>query len=163
MDPVGRRAAFALLSLAAIWGLALPWLACARESPSPLLTMTGRAAFALGHVICHQRPERSFFSCGVQWPVCGRCSGLYLGAAAGALLALALGRRQQGRRTTTPDSDAVRWRRILVVAALPTAVLWTIEFVGNLDPGTIARFALALPLGMAASGWLAAVGRGDLR
>ena len=35
--------------------------------------------------------------------------------------------------------------------------------IDNLDPGTIARFALALPLGMAASGWLAAVGRGDLR
>src|SRR6476646_9503912 len=127
MDPVGRRAAFALLSLAAIWGLALPWLACARESSSPLLALTGRAAFALGHVICHQRPERSFFSCGVQWPVCGRCSGLYLGAAAGAVLALAIGWRAQGRRTTTPDS-AARWRRILVVAALPTIVLWTIEF-----------------------------------
>ena len=162
MDPVGRRAAFALLSLAAIWGLALPWLACARESSSPLLALTGRAAFALGHVICHQRPERSFFSCGVQWPGCGRCSGLYLGAAAGAVLALAIGWRAQGRRTTTPDS-AARWRRILVVAALPTIVLWTIEFVGILDPGTIARFALALPLGMAASGWLAAVARGDLR
>jgi uncharacterized membrane protein len=163
MDPVGRRAALALLSLAAIWGLALPWLACARESSLPLLAMTGRAAFALGHVICHQRPERSFFSCGLQWPVCGRCSGLYLGAAAGAVLALAIGWRAQGRRTTTPDSDSARWRRMLLVAALPTAVLWTIEFVGILDPGTIVRFALALPLGMAASGWLAAVARGDLR
>jgi hypothetical protein len=136
MDPVGRRAALALLSLAAIWGLALPWLACARESSS-LLAMTGRAAFALGHVICHQRPERSFFSCGLQWPVCGRCSGLYLGAAAGAVLALAIGWRAQGRRTTTPDSDSARWRRILLVAALPTAVLWIIEFAGILDPGTI--------------------------
>jgi uncharacterized membrane protein len=163
MDPVGRRAALALLSLAAIWGLALPWLACARESSLPLLATTGRAAFALGHVICHQRPERSFFSCGLQWPVCGRCSGLYLGAAAGAVLALGIGWRVQGRRTTRPDSNSTRWRRILVVAALPTVVLWTVEFVGILDPGTIARFALALPLGMAVSGWLAAVGRGDLR
>ena len=128
-----------------------------------MLAMTGRAAFALGRVICHQRPERSFFSCGLQWPVCGRCSGLYFGAATGAVLALALGGRPQGRRTTTPASDSARWRRILLVAALPTAVLWTIEFVGILDPGTIARFALALPVGMAASGWLAAVARGDLR
>ena len=163
MDPAGRRAALALLSLAAIWGLALPWLACARESSSPLLSMTGRAAFALGHVICHQRPERSFFSCGLQWPVCGRCSGLYLGAAAGAVLALALAKRPQRARTTTPDSAAARWRRILLISAAPTAVLWTIEFAGLFDPGTTARFAAALPLGMAASGWLDAVARGDLR
>jgi len=162
MDSVGRRTAFALLSLAAIWGLVLPCLACARASASPILATTGRAAFALGQVICHQRPERSFFSCGLQWPVCGRCSGLYLGAAAGAMLALALGRRRQGPRTT-PDSDAARWRRILLVAALPTAALWTVEFVGILDPGTIARFAFALPLGLAVSSWLAAVAREDLR
>ena len=161
MDPVGRRAALALLSLAAIWGVALPWLACARRSSSPSLSMTGRASFELGHVICHQRPERSFFSCGLQWPVCGRCSGLYLGAAAGAVLALALGRRPR-RARTTPDSAATRWRRILLFSAAPTAVLWTIEFAG-FDPGTTARFAGALPLGLAASGWLDAVARGDLR
>ncbi len=163
MDPVGRRAALALLSLAAIWGLALPWLACARESSSPLLSMTGRVAFAVGHVICHQRPERSFFSCGLQWPVCGRCSGLYLGAAAGAVLALALGRRLQRARPTTSDSAATRWRRLLLFSAAPTAVLWTIEFTGLFAPGTTARFAGALPLGLAASGWLDAVARGDLR
>lgn len=124
--------------------------------------MTGRAAFALGHVICHQRPERSFFGCGLQWPVCGRCSGLYLGAAAGAVLALALGGRPQ-RARAAPDSAAARWRRILLISAAPTAVLWTIEFAGLFDAGTIARFAAALPLGMAASGWLDAVARGDLR
>jgi len=163
MDPVGRRAALALLSLAAIWGLALPLLACARESSSPLVSMTGRAAFALGHVICHQRPDRSFFSCGLQWPVCGRCSGLYIGAAAGAVLALALGVRLQRPRRTSPDGAASRWRRILLFSAAPTAVLWTVEFAGLVDPGTTARFAAALPLGMAASGWLDAVARGDLR
>lgn len=163
MAPVGRRAALTLLSLAAMWGLVLPWLACARESSSPSLSTTGRAAFALGHVICHQRPERSFFSCGLQWPVCGRCSGLYLGAAAGAVLVLALGRRPQRARTATPDRAATRWRRILLFSAAPTAVLWTIEFAGLFDPGTTARFAGALPLGLAVSGWLDAVARGDLR
>jgi uncharacterized membrane protein len=163
MDPVGRRAALALLSLAATWGLVLPWLACARGSSSPLLSTTGRAALALGHVICHQRAERSFFSCGLQWPVCGRCSGLYLGAAAGAVLALALHRRPHRARSTTPGSVATRWRRILLFSAAPTAVLWTIEFAGLFDPGTTARFAGALPLGLAASGWLDAVARGDLR
>lgn len=158
-----RRVALVLLSLAAIWGLTLPWLACARGLSSPLLAISGRAAFALGHVICHQRAERSFFGCGLQWPVCGRCSGLYLGSAAGAVLALTLGRRLHAARTTTPESAARRWQRLLLVSTAPTAVLWIIEITGVFDPGTPARFAAALPLGLAASGWLDAVARGDLR
>jgi predicted membrane protein DUF2085 len=161
VDRIGRRVALALLLLAAIWGLALPWLACARQSAIPWLAMAGRTAFALGHVICHQRPERSFFSCGVQWPVCGRCAGLYLGAAAGAMLACALGRRQSDA-SVRPDS-ASRWRRVLLASAAPTAALWIIEVAGVIDPGTSARFAAALPLGAATSAWLAAVARGDLR
>ena len=162
MDRAGRRAALILLSLAAAWGLALPWLACAGESSSPWLAMTGRAAFALGHVICHQRPERSFFSCGAQWPVCGRCSGLYLGAAAGAVLAGALG-LWRSRASATTDGAYSRWRRLLLLSAAPTAVLWIVEVIGLVDPGTAVRFAGALPLGVAVSEWLAAVAQGDLR
>lgn len=162
MDHLARRAALALLSLAAIWGVALPWLACARESTSPVLAMTGRAALALGRGICHQRPERSFFNCGVQWPVCGRCSGLYMGAAAGAMLVLALGRRASSTHMT-PDGAVLRWRRILLVAAAPTAALWVLEVAGLVDPGNAVRFAGALPLGLTVSTWLAAVAREDLR
>lgn len=28
---------------------------------------------------CHQMPERSFFVCGYQFPVCARCTGVLLG------------------------------------------------------------------------------------
>jgi len=38
--------------------------------------------------VCHQRPERSFETDGVAWPVCARCTGLYLAAPFGAFLAL---------------------------------------------------------------------------
>ena len=41
--------------------------------------------FAVGAVICHQRPERSFFLDGHQLPVCARCTGLYLSGAIGLL------------------------------------------------------------------------------
>src|SRR3954465_2024069 len=44
--------------------------------------------FPVGHFICHQRPERTFFVHGQQMPVCARCTGLYLGAALAAPLAL---------------------------------------------------------------------------
>lgn len=37
---------------------------------------------------CHQRADRSFFLFGYQFPVCARCSGLYLGYLCGILAAL---------------------------------------------------------------------------
>src|SRR5437764_170555 len=48
--------------------------------------------------ICHQRPGRSFHTEGVQWPVCARCSGLYLSAPVGAMVAAAWGRRRSANR-----------------------------------------------------------------
>lgn len=30
-------------------------------------------------VTCHKKPERSFFYKGKQFPICARCTGLYLG------------------------------------------------------------------------------------
>lgn len=94
--------------------------------------------------ICHQRPERSFHAAGVQLPVCARCFGLYASGAAGALLgwtALAgLHRRSRDR-----------W--LLLAAAVPTALTFTLEFAGFAALSNTIRFAAALPLGLAA-GWL---------
>ena len=41
------------------------------------------------HLYCHQRPERSFFLGGYQFLVCARCTGLFLGYAAGLISFLA--------------------------------------------------------------------------
>lgn len=35
---------------------------------------------------CHQRPERSFFFRGMQFPVCARCTGVFIGEILGVLL-----------------------------------------------------------------------------
>lgn len=35
--------------------------------------------YKIGHAICHQIPERSFFVYGKQLPLCARCTGIYLG------------------------------------------------------------------------------------
>ena len=65
---------------------------------APFLPAPASAAlYALGSFICHQRPERSFELAGVQLPVCGRCIGIYAGAAAGALIAPLLGRINRPR------------------------------------------------------------------
>lgn len=37
-------------------------------------------------IVCHQRPERSFWIFGAQMAICSRCLGIYLGAAVGLLL-----------------------------------------------------------------------------
>ena len=160
MAKPGRFAAVTLILLGIVAGVAVPLAACARDSASPLLSTSVRIGYAMGHLVCHQRPDRSFFSCARQWPVCGRCSGLYMGFALGGVIGLAT----FGRHAHTELSDAARrWRLAIVLAALPTAVLWLVEFGLGLNPGSLFRWAGALPLGVTAALWLAAVGRGDLR
>jgi uncharacterized membrane protein len=95
------------------------------------------AVYLAASRVCHQRPARSFATAGTSWPVCARCSGLYLAAPLGALAALLWRRR-----------DA-RLRLLLVLASLPTVASLVFEWT-NLWPGTnVDRFAAALPLGAA--------------
>ncbi len=37
---------------------------------------------------CHQKPERSFFYKGKQFPICARCTGLLVGMILGVILAI---------------------------------------------------------------------------
>lgn len=46
--------------------------------------MLRAAIYFVGHLVCHQLPERSLWIAGAPLPVCARCAGIY----AGALLAL---------------------------------------------------------------------------
>ena len=126
----GMRAARAGLAIAAAL-----WMAALVLAPAVI--------FPAGTLICHQRPERSFFVHGQQMPVCARCTGLYLGAAiAGPLALLAAMPLASGRA-----------RRLLVAAAVPTALTWTLEVAGLAPMSNAWRFAAALPLGFAAA-WL---------
>ena len=100
--------------------------------------------------ICHQRPERSFHTTGVKWPVCGRCSGLYFSAPFGAIAAMVTPRRR--RRPSQTESanhrtgdDHVRW---LILASVPTVVTFVLEWSGA-PMTTLARALAALPLGAA--------------
>jgi len=108
-----------------------------------LLFAAPRLLFPIGHFICHQRPERSFFIGGQQLPVCARCTGLYLGAA----LAIPLGLIAAVAASSRSN------RRILLVAALPTLLTWTLEFAGIMPFSNVVRFVCALPLGFAAA-WM---------
>ena len=45
--------------------------------------------YAVGSVVCHQLPERSFHLWAAQMPVCARCTGIYAGAAIAAIVGVA--------------------------------------------------------------------------
>jgi uncharacterized membrane protein len=80
-------------------------------------TVTGLAAlrsaiYLIGHVVCHQNPERSLWIGGAPLPVCARCTGIY----GGVFLALLL----RGK-----------WRRSWLVAAIVLLALdWSSEALG---------------------------------
>ncbi len=49
--------------------------------------------FSVGSSLCHQIPSHSFVVEGVQFPLCARCTGLYLGSLIGLVYALFSGRK----------------------------------------------------------------------
>jgi len=100
-------------------------------------TWLGSVVYVAAGRVCHQRPERSFQTAGVQWPVCGRCAGLYLAAPIGAGAALMRSRRGAPRR----------WWFLL--AALPTAATFVAESLHLMPMTSMARALAALPLGAA--------------
>jgi uncharacterized membrane protein len=89
--------------------------------------------------VCHQRADRSLHTADVQWPVCARCSGLYLAAPVGALAALAAGATRRGRR----------WRGALAIASVPTIATIAVEWTGLAPIGNMTRLLAAVPLGAA--------------
>lgn len=107
--------------------------------------------YAAASRICHQRPERSFHSAGVKWPVCGRCSGLYLAAPLGALAAASMSRRRRRPATGRATNRRIQKGSVTLVAlaSLPTAVTVLAELTGLLPVSTLARALAAMPLGAA--------------
>jgi uncharacterized membrane protein len=125
-----------LVAAAILWPVFLGSAVHARTQRSfPALAA---AAYFSGSRVCHQQSARSFSSGGAQWPVCARCSGLYLGAPFGAMAAVLAFRRPTSR---------VRLLRWLGVAAVPTALAFGLEWFGAVHVSNLSRFLAAVPLG----------------
>ena len=142
------------LSAAAIVVLAAAsWVAVLAAAPRLVTSASGDAAvwaaawvYRAGGLLCHQQTGRSFATGGVQLPVCARCTGLYAGGAAGAVLAwLALAAASRRRRP--PSLSLSRWRWLTALSALPLLAAWTAEHAMGLGVSNLARFGTALPLG----------------
>lgn len=123
---------------AAVWVLAVlaaPWLPAA----------VAAIAYAIGSLVCHQIPERSFHLAGVQLPVCARCSGIYAGAAIGAWIPLLRAFRPSWTRPGGIAASTARW--IVVAAAVPTVLSIVVERAGIANVTNTIRAMTGLPLG----------------
>ena len=116
--------------------------------------------FAIGRVICHQQPERSFFLEGNQFPVCARCTGLYVSAAAGLAGWVAAKAASRWRPLSFDPRLAIR---LIVIGGIPTAVSLATGLVGVWEGSNAIRALLAVPLGASAGAIVAAVVTKDLR
>jgi uncharacterized membrane protein len=67
--------------------------------------------FAVGSSVCHQIPSHSFETSGIQFPLCARCSGLYLGSFIGLVFCFI-----QGRRKAIPKKGYVILLAVLFLA-----------------------------------------------
>lgn len=159
----GRRVAFAMLVLlAVVWAIAIVLAPVALRAPAS--GGQGRVAalvYLAGSLVCHQMADRSFHTAGVQWPVCARCTGLYLGAAAGLLLWPVI-RRRVREWNGEANAGARRLRRFTVAVVVPTALTVGTAALGLFDPSNGWRALMAAPLGAWVAGVLAAVTLGDL-
>jgi uncharacterized membrane protein len=124
---VGRHLAPILFLVACAW---VVLLLAAPLLPAPVAA----SAYAIGSLICHQRPERSFHLANTQLPVCARCLGIYGGAAVGTVFALG---RVSIRRPAA----------VMIVGAIPTVVTLAVEWTGVLDPGNTMRALSGIVLG----------------
>ena len=124
------------------------------------MDLLGEFIFTVGSLICHQRPDRSFFVMGQQLPVCARCTGLYLSGAAG-LVAWTGVKIARGWRPIALDPR--RAVRLLVIAAMPTALSLASGTLGVWDGANLTRALIAVPLGATAGAIVAAAATKDLR
>jgi hypothetical protein len=108
------------------------------------LTVGGALVYGSAALVCHQRPDRSYTSGGVGWPVCARCAGIYLGGAAGALGAAAVRRRRR--------VDLGRLRRVVIGCVAIAAAAWLAEALRLLDVPAVWRTVTAIPAGGALAG-----------
>ena len=145
-----RKWQWAFVSAAAVWTLSLPVAAfeASRTAAAPLGYGFAFVIYAIGSLVCHQRPERSFYLWGAQLPVCARCVGLYLGAtlaAAATLLAPEVGRR---RRRAGWNALRISSRlKLLFCAALPTLLTLVYEWTTGRAPTNSVRGVTAAALG----------------
>ena len=126
-----------ILWIAAVFGAVA---IASRTSVGAALYALSAVVYEAGSLVCHQLSNRSFHAWGAQMPVCARCTGLYVGAAAAALTATRMDRAAQHQVWD-------RARELLLIGATPTALTLAYEWLSGVTPGNWIRAAAGFPLG----------------
>jgi uncharacterized membrane protein len=129
----------AFLALSTLWAASIPLATfiASRPDGSSVSYAFALSVYAIGHVVCHQLPARSFHLWMTSLPVCARCTGIYVGAAVSAIALLRVRVRE-----TNP-------RAVLLVAVLPTAATLVFEWTTGVMPPHWIRALAGVPLGAA--------------
>ena len=135
------RRAFDGASLAWLVALPLATFASSRPYPPTPVYLLSFGTYLVGSLLCHQRPERSFFLWGSQMPVCARCTGIYAGAAIAALVWPFVARL---KRST---GALHRARMLLIVSIVPAAATLGYEWTTGNTPANWIRAVSGLPIG----------------
>lgn len=155
--------------MAIAWAVLLPIATLLASRPA-----TGRAGaalafvvYAIGSLICHQRPERSYHLFAVQMPVCARCTGVYAGAAlASMVMAVRAFATVSGGGTVATASRARhrggvvgaaltggRTTRVLIASLVPGIATLLYEAISGQTPSNMIRALSGVPIG-AAVAWI---------
>ncbi len=126
----GAAIAWPLVAGAAVW----------HRADSTTSPAWATLVYAAAGRVCHQRPERSFHTHDVAWPVCARCAGLYFAAPFAAIFAL---------RRRSLNASRIQPLAVVALAAIPTALTLFWEWGGLGTPSNVVRLVTALPLGAA--------------
>ena len=129
----------AFVAGSALWAAAIPLAAFAASRPAAPSAVYAFAlgVYTIGRVVCHQLPARSFHLWSTSLPVCARCTGVYLGAAATAIALIRI------------PAPRVNPRILLLLAFLPTAATLVFEWTTGITPSNWIRALAGLPLGAA--------------
>jgi uncharacterized membrane protein len=156
LDRRSASVAFGLLLVVIGWGMLVvltpDWNAVHVGSAPRVMSAI---VYAIGSQVCHQRPDRSFVTAGSVWPVCARCTGMYGGGAAAAILCLV------GFRRTPRAWTSHQWRTLFAVGMGPTAAIWMLEQAHLISTTNLVRAIVAVPAGCVVSIALASVWRSD--
>jgi uncharacterized membrane protein len=125
--------------------VALAWLALLVAAPSGP-SAPAALIYAIGAIVCHQIPERSFHLAGYQIPVCARCLGIYAGFALAAAACLVTRFGRASARVGHLTARAARC--VIVVSALPTAATLGLEWTGVWRGTNIIRACAGAALGI---------------
>jgi uncharacterized membrane protein len=120
--------------------LAAGWVALLALSPWLPVPIAG-VLYLFGGRICHQLTERSFALAGAQLPVCARCLGIYVGAAAGLTLP---GPRRMARAALRHPA---RVRGVIIALAMNAVTLWSASNAVRAAAGFALGFVIARVIG----------------